>query len=416
MSAAALQPEEIVLELPERIVDALFVREGRYRILYGGRGGAKSWGVARALLAKGRERRRRILCAREIQRSIADSVHKLLRDQIAAMNLSRFYAVTDRAIRGANGTEFIFGGLRTNVDQIKSMEGIDIAWVEEAHTVSAASWEVLIPTVRKAGSEIWITFNPREETDPTYQRFVVSPPDGAVVVEIGWQDNPWFPDELRREKDYLYRVDPEAAAHVWGGKCRRVTDAQVLRGRWRVEAFEPDATWQGPYYGADWGFSVDPTALVRCYVYGRTLYVRHEAYGVGVEIDQTPKLFDGVPDARRYVIRADNSRPETISWMQRNGYPRVRAAEKWPGSVEDGVEFLRSFETIVIHPECPHTAEEARLWSYKTDRLTGDVLPDLVDKHNHCWDAIRYALEPITKSSRPAFVQMAAQAKEARRA
>lgn len=378
----------------------------RYKVLWGGRGGAKSWGVARALLVRGVQRPQRVLCARELQLSLEESVHKLLSQQIEALGLSGFYEVQKTAIRGANGSQFIFSGIRSNVTKIKSMEGVDVVWVEEAEKVSEDSWLVLVPTIRKPGSEIWVTFNPHEKSDPTYQRFVVNPPPEAKVVQVGWHDNPWFPPELEKEKDYLYSVDPEAAEHVWGGALRKMSEAAVLRGRFVIEAFEPQKDWGGPYYGGDWGFANDPTALVRCWVQPKVekdgkiislpvLYVEHEAYKIGCEVDHTPALFDQVLDSRKYIIRADSARPETISYMKRNGFPLCTAAEKGPGSVEDGVEHLRSYGKIVIHPRCPHTAEEARLWSFKVDKLTGAVLPDLVDKHNHCWDSVRYALEPL---------------------
>jgi phage terminase large subunit len=397
-------------EFPEKL-DVLF-QPARYKVAHGGRGGAKSWGFARALLILAGQRKLRVLCARELQVSIADSVHKLLSEQIDALGLGHFYEVQQKAIHGANGSEFIFSGIRSNITKIKSMEGVDIVWVEEAETVSSASWNVLIPTIRKPGSEIWVSFNPSDEKDPTYVRFVKTPPPGAVVVQIGWQDNPWFPEELREEKDYLYSIDPEAADHVWGGGCKKNSHAAVLRGRYIVQAFVPQKHWNGPYQGVDWGFATDPTTLVRLWVEippapaspkekkrGNVLYVEHEAYKVGCEIDATPALFDTVPDARKYVTRADSARPETISHVRRNGYERLVAATKGPGSVEDGVEHLRSYERIVIHPRCPHAAEEARLWSYKVDRLSGDVLPELVDKHNHIWDGARYALEPLIFSS-----------------
>lgn len=388
-----------LVEIPEKL--GPFWEPARYKVAHGGRGGAKSWSIARLLLALAARSKLRILCARELQISIQDSVHKLLADQIAELGLGSFYEVQQAAIRGRNGSEFIFSGLRSNITKIKSMEGLDIVWVEEAQTVSAASWDVLIPTVRKEGSEIWVSFNPDQDDDPTYQRFVVAPPPGAVVVEIGWQDNPWFPETLRAEKDYLYRIDPEAAAHVWGGQTRRNSVAQVLRGRYVIESFTPDKDWHGPYYGADWGFATDPTTLIRCWVHGRQLCIEHEAYGVGVDLDDTPALFDRVPGAKEHTMRADNSRPETISHLRRHGYTRIISAHKGPGSVEDGVEHLRSYERIVIHPRCTHTAEEARLWSYKVDKLTGDVLPKLADAHDHCWDAVRYALEPIIRSGKP---------------
>lgn len=384
----------IEIALPKKMVEPLFTPH-RYKVFKGGRGSAKSWSVARALCALGRSKRLRILCTREVQKSIQDSSYKLLSDQIELLGMGDHYDVLKSEIRGQNGTEFLFRGLgNMTAESIKSFEGVDIVWVEEAHTVSERSWELLIPTIRKPKSEIWVTYNPDQNTDPVDVRFVQSSPPDCVVTTINWDDNPWFPEVLKQEKDYLFKVDPEAAAHVWGGAYRRMNDAQVLRGRWRVESFDPMPHWNGPYYGADWGFATDPTALTVSWIDGRTLYVEHEAYQIGCEIDHLPALFDSVPGVRSHLTRADNARPETISYMIRQGF-NMMAAEKWAGSVEDGVEWLRSFESIVIHPRCTHTAEEARLWSYKTDKLTGDVLPALLDRHNHCWDAIRYALSPL---------------------
>lgn len=200
----------------------------RYKVLYGGRGGAKSWGVARALLIKGVKDPLRILCAREFQVSIKDSVHKLLADQIEALGLSEFYEITNSNIRGRNGTEFSFVGLKNNIMSIKSFEGVDICWCEEAQTISKTSWNVLIPTIRKDGSEIWVTFNPELESDDTYQRFVISPPDNAIVQKITWRDNPWFPQTLREEKENLEVRDHEAYLNVWEGLCRRTVDGAVF--------------------------------------------------------------------------------------------------------------------------------------------------------------------------------------------
>lgn len=373
----------------------------RYKSIRGGRGSTKSWSVATQNLLDAAERPLRILCARELQNSIKDSVHRLLADRIAALALPGF-DITEREIRHKNGSLFLFEGLRHNVTKIKSMEGINRLWAEEAQVISEASWETVIPTIRAPDSEIWLTWNVYQETDPTYLRFVANPPPSLLDLVVNWDQNPWLSDELKAEKDYLYSVDPEAAAHVWGGQPRRITDAQVLRGRYVIESFEPGKDWSGPHFGADWGFSVDPTALVRCWVNGRRLYIEHEAYGVGVDVDDTPALFDKVPGAKSHTIRGDSARPEMISHMRRNGYPRIVGSYKGKGSVEQGVEHLRSYEQIVIHPRCVHAAEEARLWSYKTDRLTGDVLPVLLDKHNHLiCDATRYALEPIILRGKP---------------
>ena len=210
-------------------LECLFQPEkSRYRILYGGRGGAKSWGVARALLIKGAQRSLRILCAREFQTSIKDSVHKLLCDQIIDLGLEGFYEITQASIRGKNGTEFSFVGLKNNVANVKSYEGVDICWVEEAQTTSRLSWNILIPTVRKEGSEIWVTFNPELETDETYQRFVLHPPENSVVQKVNWSDNPWFPETLMLEKDALRMRDVEAYNTVWEGICRQTVDGAIF--------------------------------------------------------------------------------------------------------------------------------------------------------------------------------------------
>lgn len=369
-------------------------RPARYKVVYGGRGSAKSWSVARFLIGLGYQKKLRILCAREIQRSISDSVWKLLCEQIDEMGLGAFYLPTRDAIRGINGTEFIFKGLRTNPQEIKSMEGVDICWVEEAQAVSADSWDILIPTIRKPKSEIWITFNPLDATDPTYQKFVVNPPAGAMVRKINYTDNPYFPEVLRNEMEWLKSKDYQSYLHIWEGEVRKFSNALVFANYFRVEDFETpnDARF---YHGADWGFANDPTTLVRCFIAGRRLYIDQEAWGIGVEIDKTPALFDTVDTVRRWPIKADSARPETISYMRRQGF-NISAARKWPGSVEDGIEFLKTWD-IVIHPRCKHTIDEFNHYSYKVDCQTGDILPKIVDSWNHCIDALRYSCDGLIK-------------------
>jgi phage terminase large subunit len=390
---------EVRAKFPDKL--AFLFQPSRYKVAHGGRGSGKSWGFARALLILAAQRKMRVLCAREIQLSIHDSVHKLLKEQISELGLDDFYEVNQTAIRGVNGSDFLFSGLRSNITKIKSMEAVDIAWCEEAEKISEESWRVLIPTIRRPGSEIWVSFNPNEDTDPTYQRFVVKPPPDAVVSELNWQDNPWFPPELAKEKDYDYSVDPDAADHTWGGKTRNTSDAQILHGKWVVEPFVPDTEkWSGPYIGADWGFSSDPTAMVKCWVFERRLYIEQELYKLGVETVDLPGFFAGIEGSKTHVVRADNARPENISHCQKNGFPKMTAARKWPGSVEDGISHLRSYEKIIIHSQCKHFSDEARLYSYKVDRLTEDVLPDVIDKHNHLIDSCRYALDPLIKKSK----------------
>lgn len=391
------------VETPEKFLP-LYTAQVRYKVFHGGRGSAKSWQVARALLVKGHESPLRILCAREYQTSIKDSVHRLLSDQVQRLRLEGAYEVQQSLIRHRlTGTEFLFKGLRRDIGEIKSTEGIDICWVEEAEKVSDESWRVLIPTIRKESSEIWITFNPAEEGDPTYQRFVVNPPESSLVIPVSWKDNPWLPEVLRREALALQKRDPEAFAHVWGGEPWRRSDAQVLSGKCCVEEFEPGASWDGPYFGADFGFARDPSVLVKVWIADGRLWVDRQVGGVELGNDETAALFRTVPDSEDYVIRGDSSRPETIEELRRRGF-RMQSADKWPGSVEDGIQHLRSYEQIVIHPRCELAIQEARLWRYKVDRLTGDVLPKLQDGYDHVWDAVRYALAPLIKQGSQPWV------------
>lgn len=383
----------------------------RYKVYWGGRGAARSWSYARAILIMGSQRTLRVLCAREFQKSIADSVHKLFQDQIQMLKMPGWQVTQREIIHKGTGTTIIFEGLRYNTNRIKSLEGIDICWVEEAESVSADSWEILIPTIRKEGSEIWISFNPDQEEDPTYQRFVANTPPNAIVQKVGWEDNPWFPETLRDEKDYLYRVDPEVAEHVWGGVPRKTTEAQILHGKWKVEAFEPHPDWIGPLYGADFGFAEDPTAAVELYIAkdkkfgGRTqgrLMVRRESWRLRLDIHRIRGMWQSVfgSQMHHHIIRADSARPETISFLKQHGLRRITPVYKWPGSVEDGIAYLRQFEEIVIHPECKHFKEEARLYSYKVDKQTGEILSKVEDKHNHLIDATRYALVPFIRTQR----------------
>lgn len=373
-------------------------RPNGYKVFYGGRGSGKSESAARGLICEAARREIRVLCAREYQNSMRDSVHSLLAGTIEGMGLGPWFEVQENTIIcKSTGSDFLFRGLHHNPVSLQSLHGITHCWVEEAQTVPDRSWSILLPSIRGANPEVWVTFNPDLETDSTYKRWVLNPPPEAYVRKVSWRDNPWLPENLRRQKDHLAKVDPEAYAHVWEGDCRRNSAAQILLGKFVIEDFTPAIGWDGPYYGADWGFSQDPTTLVKLWIHDRKLFVEHEAYKVGCDLDDTPALFDRVPGSREYAIRADSARPETISHMQRHGFPKITGVEKWKGSVEDGIAHLRQYEQIVIHPRCRNAAEEARLYSYKINRLSGDVLPDIVDKHNHIIDAIRYALAPLIR-------------------
>ena len=368
----------------------------RYKVAYGGRGSGKSYAFADACLVKALQGKIRVLCARQLQTSIRDSVHKLLCDRIFTLGMESFFEITRESIRGVNGSEFIFKGIYNNVMEIKSMEGIDICWVEEAQSVSDESWEVLIPTIRKEGSEIWITFNPDHEEDSTYRRFVLNPPPDCKSVLVNYNDNPFFPDVLRKEMEYCKEIDYPRYEHIWLGVTIMETEAQIFKGKFEIKEFESEPYTEF-YYGADWGFANDPTAITRCFIKDKCLYIEYEAGGVGVEMEELPALFDSVPESRKWKIRSDCARPETISYVARHGFNCV-AADKWKGSVEDGIEYLRSFEKIYIHPRCKHTYDEFKSYSYKKDTVSGDILPIVVDAWNHYIDSIRYALEPYIKN------------------
>jgi phage terminase large subunit len=316
---------------------------------------------------------------------------------IIDMGLEDAFVQTKHGLTCRNGSEFIFRGLQYP-DRIKSLDDIKYCWVEEAHSVTQEAWDVLLPTIRADGSEIWVSYNPDLETDPVHKMFVVEGRPDATVVTINWMDNPHFPEALKRELEYDQATDTDKYLHIWEGEPRKASKAQVFAGKWRIgEYIETDPPKQRVFYfGADWGFSQDPSVLVRCFIDDERLYVDHEAYAVGVDIDDLARLFETVPEAQRWYITADSARPETISYLQKRGW-KIRGAKKGKGSVEDGVAFLRSFREIVVAPRCKHTIDEMKLYSYKVDRLTGEPTPDLEDKNNHVIDSLRYALEPIIK-------------------
>lgn len=679
---------QINLEIPEKLL-FLINKKIRYKVAFGGRGSSKSWSFARALLYLAMFSKIRILCTRQLQTSISNSVHKLLSDSISDMGLSKYFEITRETIRCYNGSEFFFKGIQNNINEIKSIEGIDICWVEEAQSVSQDSWDVLIPTIRKEGSEIWVSFNPDREEDATYKLFVTNKRDNCKSILVNFSDNPWFPNTLREEMEYCKRTDFGKYEHVWLGKTVLNTDSQVFNGKFDIKDFESpeDARF---FYGADWGFAClkgdtlvstkkgdvplkdinvgdevltrkgykkvlftknkgykkvyeldfgygssiiatgdhkiftyngwkrvdelerneelcviksslmvklikgirkvstqitstiktekktgyitetcgniikaifqkamlytistvihsitilktllvlllmsiqrytitiilaqyqkkdcvklekrtdiqkkigrkgkksqlkqfnikeeyvksvknlskllmftkssvvriveksliqgiakknmfvksavkhllqqlmgaerhvrksvpinlvelidkeevfditvedcpeyfangvlvhncDPTVLTRSYILDRSLYIDYEAFGVGVELDEIPQLFDSVPDSRKWKILADCARPETVSHIRNKGFI-IESCPKWKGSVEDGIEYLRSFEKIYIHPRCKHTYNEFKFYSYKQDRNTNEVLPILLDKDNHAIDSLRYAL------------------------
>lgn len=385
------------IETPRAFVPLL--ADARYKGCWGGRGSGKSHFFAELLIEECIREKTDVVCLREIQKSLKFSVKKLLENKIAAMNAGAYFEVQNEQIKSTSGGVIIFQGMQDHTsDSIKSLEGFKIAWFEEAQTASQRSLDLLRPTIRAPGSAIWFSWNPNLATDPIDQLLRGdNPPPNSIVVRANFNDNPWLPAELRTEMEYDRARDPEKYAHIWLGEYQRNSSARVFRN-WRIEEFErPKGTVHR--LGADWGYSIDPSVLVRCDIDGHRLYVDYEAYQVGCEINNLPELFMTVPDSERWPITADSARPETISYMQKHGFPKMHAALKGAKSLEEGIEFLRSFD-IVVHPRCVHTIDELTMYSYKTDPLTGEVIPILEDKDNHVIDSLRYACEGARRTQR----------------
>jgi len=375
----------------------------RYKVLYGGRGSGKSFAVADALLISAIQKQCLVLCGREFQNSIKDSVHSLLKQRIEALGLSKYYEITHDAIRShVKNSRFIFKGLHHNIDSIKSMAGITHLWIEEADTLSAESWKVIKPTIRNEGSEIWITMNPKNKTDVLYREFIEPKevPDNVYRTKVNWQDNPYFPSVLKDEMERDKERDYGYYRHVWEGECLEHSDAQVFANKWSSQEFEEDTSVH-KYFGLDFGYSQDPTAGVRCYVQDNMLYITHEAFKNKLEIDKTGQfLLDNLPDLKGNAIYADSSRPETISHINKKEYGfSVYGADKGKGSVEDGIEYIRSFDKVIIHKRCKNLIEEFATYSFKVDERSGDITNKVEDKNNHGIDALRYALERSMKRS-----------------
>lgn len=372
----------------------------RYKGAYGGRASAKSHFFAGQLVEESIARKVDAVCLREVQKDLKFSVKKLLEQKIESMNAGAYFDVQDRIIKTTLGGVIIFEGMQNHTsDSIKSLESFDIAWFEEAHKASDRSLTILRPTIRKPGSQLWFSWNPENEDDPVDRLLRGSnPPPDSIVIKTTYRDNPFLSPEIIAELESDRQRDPAKFRWVWEGEYLQHTEARVFNN-WHVEEFDVQPDWI-MRQGADWGFSIDPSVLVQCAIVGRKLYISHEAYMVGCEIDFLPTLFLTVPDSEKWPIVADSSRPETISYMQRNGFKKISRAIKGARSLEEGVEFLKSYD-IVVHPRCRHTIQELTMYAYKVDDMTGKVLPVLEDKNNHVIDALRYACEGARRSGKP---------------
>lgn len=401
---------EVRLQTIDKLEPMLHPR--RYKGLHGGRGGMKSHFFAELMIEESvLDPDMRAVCVREHQATLKHSSKQTLEDKIRMMGVQDHFEVQDKIIhilepfehRTRQAGYIMFQGMKNHTaDSIKSLEGFKRAWIEEAQRLSQTSWNLLYPTIRAPNSEIWASWNPKFPTDPidkTFRKEFAGDPD-VLVIETSYRDNPWFPDTLRKDMERDKRRDPDKYQHIWLGGYDTKSDARVFKN-WSIgDGEEIDylaARCKRFYQGADWGFSVDPTVLIVCFILERRLYVYREFYKVGLEIDYTPKFFDQWEGAKKWPMIGDCARPETISYMQRNGYSNLRASLKGPGSIEDGIEFLKGYD-IVVHPDCTHTIDELTMYRFEEDDLTGEILPKLVDKKNHVIDALRYSVEPLRRA------------------
>lgn len=350
----------------------------------------------------------RILCVRQFQNSIPESFYREVVDAIEKYEwLQSHYTITKESITGKNGTQFIFKGLDRNPQSIKSLAKIDLTIVEEAEDIPEQSWMNLEATVfRQPKSEMWVIYNPRKENSPVDFRFVKNRAPRSIVRTVNYEDNPFFPDGLDevRKRD-LDIMDYATYAHIWLGQYLKNSKSQIFNGRFEAREFEPDASWS-IVQGLDWGYSQDPTAMIRAYVHDECLWISHEAGGVGIELDDVPRAAAAIPDFHRFATRADSAQPAMISHVRGKGLPKLEPAKKGKGSIEDGIQFIRSFRRVYIHPRCTETLNEFMTYSWKVDRTTGEILDTPVDANNHYIDALRYALEPVMHRQRFSMAAM----------
>lgn len=411
----------IKIQTPRKFVPLL--NPARYKGAHGGRGSAKSHFFAEMTVEDHVIKKTHTVCIREVQKSLDQSVKKLIEMKIESMGVQDHFKILRTHIEDRHGGRIIFQGMQNHTaDSIKSLEGYDVAWVEEAQSLSQRSLDLLRPTIRKPGSELRFSWNPDDKKDPVDALLRGSDrPPNSIVVEANWRDNPWFPDVLRDEMLYDRRRDIEKYNHIWEGGYNTKSKSRVFTN-WRIDTFDTPSDVD-LYFGADWGFSIDPTVLISMFIVGRTIYIFDEAYAVGCEIDKTPFLFAGASDekiirlnqeaykalnaverqwrgivnATKHTITADSARPETISYMKKHGFPLINPSIKGSGSVEDGIEFMKSYD-IVVHERCTHTIDELSHYSYKINEKTQEITNVLSEKKNHVIDACRYALEKLRRS------------------
>ena len=419
-AASAVADSRALLEILYHLPDwfAPYLQPRRYKGLFGGRGSGKSHAFAELMIARlAREPDLMCVCIREIQKSLTYSAKLLLENKIRSLGLAHLFEIQKSEIRRIGGRgRIIFQGMQDhNADSIKSLESFNVAWVEEAQSISARSLKLLRPTLRAPGSELWFSWNPENEEDAVDAFLRPSgktlDPERFLVTRVNWDQNPFITQTLIDEMEEDRATDTDYYLHVWEGEYNKKSKVQVFGGRWRIEEFEYNSVWDGPYYGADWGFSQDPTVAIKLWIdwaeekdYKKRLYIEYEHVGYDLPLDSIAEQWiDGIPGIAEHVVKADCSQPQTIKHVKTSGrhkeraaIPKLKAAKKWSGSIEDGINYIKQFD-IVIHPRCEQTIKEMKLYKFKENRA-GEILRVIVDAWNHSIDSIRYALSPLIEA------------------
>lgn len=378
----------------------IFDREWSYWFLHGGRGSAKTQTIAMGLALRGAEEKLRVVCFRAVQNNVDESVRQELVDAICRAGLENDYDIKEKYIRHVvTRTTFTFRGMQ-KPGSLRGLAGVDIVWIDEAQDVSAKALRSLVPTLRKETAQMIFTFNPMTPDDAVWKLKAICDGDpDAIVMEKNWRDNPWFPDKLNKDRIRDLKRDPMEYQHIWEGKFWQRSDSVIFAGccEFGLE-FDPPPAWEcRPFYGADFGYANDPSTLVRCWITDGCLWIDHAAFGWHIELDNLHALYERVPQSGDWPILADSARPDIISLVKRQGY-KIVGAEKGKDSIEAGITFMRSFDSIKVHKRCTHLQDEFMKYSWKVDPKTDQVLPVIVDDFNHGIDAIRYALAPLIKA------------------
>ncbi len=393
------------IEIPHKLLPIF--QPKRYKVIHGGRGSGKSWSVARALVSLGASKPIRVLCARETQKSIQESVHRLLKDQIESLGLDQFYTIQENKILGTNGTEFTFAGIRQQgVFNLKSYEGTDICWVEEAQVVTKKSWDVLIPTIRKPGSEIWVTFNPELDTDETFSRFVVRPPEESVIIEMNWQDNPWFPPELDKERRQWLDRDPIGYLTTWEGKCRPAVEGAIYaneieatqrEGRIRAVPYDPQLKVH-TVWDLGWNDSMSIICVqrvaseVRVIDYIEDSHRTIDSYVMQLQERKWNWGTDYIPhDGAHRDFKSGKSTQELLQTLGRNVQVLAR------GNPEEGIRLARMIfpRTYFDADRCTELVNHLKRYRRQINQVTQEAGAPLHDEHSHAADAFRYLAQSL---------------------